>query len=223
MSWIVLGEEKGKIKLVSKSVSESEIPGLLPKGSYLTVEHPDTEARFILRVDESTQSEPFSPSPLIIDMNLKGLYADTRCQNIIYAYRIKDITDREDGKIDFIPPQSLARRSTQDEIDIAFGSEDEGPKVFLATIHNGKNQLLIDNNQNYITAKIPNDAFFHQMLICGKTGSGKTVAMKYLVQYFIEVLEGAVLTINVKDTDFLKMDKATQTDDKHTKKEWDIL
>ena len=223
MSWIVLGEEKGKIKLVSKTISENELPGLLPKGSYLTVEHPDTDAKFILRVDESTQNEPYNPSPLIIDMDLKGLYGDTRCQNIIYAYRIKDITNRDDGKIDFIPPQSLARRSTQEEIDIAFGSEETGPKIFLATIHNGKNQLLIDNNQSFITAKLPEEAFFHQMLICGKTGSGKTVAMKYLVQYFTEEMEGAVLTINVKDTDFLQMDKSSHTENQHIINEWDVL
>ena len=51
-----------------------------------------------------------------------------------------------DGKIDFIPPQALARRSTQDEINIAFSSKSEGPKVFLATIHGGQNQLLIEKH-----------------------------------------------------------------------------
>ena len=45
MSWIVIGEEKGKIKLVSKSDTD----GLLPKGSYLTAEHGDS--KFILRVE----------------------------------------------------------------------------------------------------------------------------------------------------------------------------
>ena len=50
MSWIVLGEEKSKIKIVSKSV----VTGLLPKGSYLTVEQEDS--KFILRVDISFNS-----------------------------------------------------------------------------------------------------------------------------------------------------------------------
>ena len=57
MSWIVLGEDKGKIKLVSKRPGKGEIPGLLPKGSFLTVET-DKKTRFILRVDESLQHEP---------------------------------------------------------------------------------------------------------------------------------------------------------------------
>lgn len=33
MEWIVLGEDKGRIKLVSKGSTT----GLLPKGSYLTI------------------------------------------------------------------------------------------------------------------------------------------------------------------------------------------
>jgi uncharacterized protein len=223
MSWIVLGEDKGKIKLVSKSPGADDIPGLLPKGSYLTIENKKTSSKFILRVDESNQYEPYKPSPLVIDMDLQGLYGDTRCQNIISAYRVKDISNRDDGKIDFIPPQSIARRSTQEEIDIAFGGGNFGPKVFLATIHSGQNQLLIDDEKKFITARIPEEAFFHQMLISGKTGSGKTVAMKYLVQYFIEKMEGAVLTINVKDVDFLKMDAASNTNNPHLLSEWNVL
>ena len=223
MAWIVLGEENGKIKLVSKSHSPNERPGLLPKGSYLTIESKETGSKFILRVDDSNQNEPYRPSPLIVDMDLEGLYGDTKCQNIIYAYRIKDITNRDDGKIDFIPPQALARRSTQEEIDIAFGSSSHGPKVFLATVHSGQNQLLFDENKNFITASLPDEMFFHQMLICGKTGSGKTVAMKYLVQYFIEELQGAVLTINVKDVDFLRMDMASQTKNTRAHDEWKAL
>ena len=38
MSWIVLGEDKGKIKLVSKRPGQGELAGLLPKGSFLTIE-----------------------------------------------------------------------------------------------------------------------------------------------------------------------------------------
>lgn len=223
MSWIVIGEDKGKIKLISKSHSPNEKPGLLPKGSYLTIEIKETGSKFILRVDDSFQDEPYKPSPLVVDMDLEGLYGDTKCQNIVYAYRIKDITNRDDGKIDFIPPQAIARRSTQEEIDIAFGSSGNGPKVFLATIHSSQNQLLIDENKNFITASLPNDMFYHQMLICGKTGSGKTVAMKYLVQYFVETLKGAVLTINVKDIDFLRMDQPSNTKNAHVLKEWQVL
>ncbi|MCK4665206.1 ATP-binding protein [Candidatus Dependentiae bacterium] len=217
MSWIVIGEEKGKIKLVSKT----EVDGILPKGSFLTVE--DRNMKYILRVDDSKQHEPYSPSPMIIDMDLEGLYADQKCQNIIYAYRIKDLTNREDGLIDYIRPQLKARRSSQDEIDIALGNQDKGAKVFLATIHGGQNQLLIDNNKNFVTANLPDDMFFHQMLICGKTGSGKTVATKYLAQYFIEELEGAVLAINVKDIDFLRMEKPSETNNPNTLKEWEVL
>lgn len=62
MSWIVIGEEKGQIKLVSKT----GVDGLLPKGSYLTIEKGET--KFILRVDKSFQAEPYAPSPMIIDM-----------------------------------------------------------------------------------------------------------------------------------------------------------
>lgn len=223
MSWIVLGEEKGKIKLVSKKPKKYEIPGLLPKGSYLTVEPEDTDSKFILRVDESIQYEPYSPSPMIIDMDLSSMYEDRKCQNIVYAYRIKNISNRQDGKIDFIPPQSLARRSTQKEIDIAMGKVENGPKVFLATVHAGQNQLLVDDKLNFITTMLPIDMFFHQMQICGKTGSGKTVATKYLAQYFVEELEGAVLAINVKDVDFLMMDKPSFTKNENIINEWKTL
>jgi DNA helicase HerA-like ATPase len=61
------------------------------------------------------------------------------------------------------------------------------------------------------------------MLICGKTGSGKTVATKYLSQYFVEELNGAVLAINVKDVDLLKMDQPSKTNSDNIKKEWNCL
>lgn len=223
MAWIVIGEEKGKIKLVSKKPKDGEIPGLLPKGSFLTVESPDSSTKFILRVDDSLQQEPYSPSPMIIDMDLTGLYEDRKCQNIIYAYRIKDITSRTDGKIDFINPQSLARRSNQEEIDLAMGSFASGPVVFPATVHAGQNQLLVDDNLNFLKVKLPQDMFFYQMQICGKTGSGKTVAMKYLAQYFVEELEGAVLAINVKDVDFLMMDRPSNIINPEIEREWTAL
>ena len=223
MTWIVLGEEKGKYKLVSKSTSDTEMPGIIPKGSYLTVESEDKLSKYILRVDESEQFEPYKPSPLVIDMDLSGLYQDMKCQNIIYAYRIKDINDRKDGKIDFIHPQLIARRSTQEEINIAMDSPMDGPRVFLATIHGGDNQLLLDEKLNFVTTRLPNDMFFHQMLICGKVGSGKTVSMKYLIQYFTEEMHGAVLAINVKDIDLLQMNQPSVSKHESILKEWNLL
>ena len=217
MVWIVLGEKNGKIALVSKN----NVSGLLPKGSYLTVEDGDT--KFILRVDNSVQQEPYSPSPMIIDMDLSPLKQDQKCQNIITAYRVKDITSRTDGLIDYIRPQLIARRSNQEEIDLAFGDIKDGPSVFLATVHSNKNQLLSDEDNKLMTTKLPNDMFYHQMLICGKTGSGKTVATKYLAQYFVDELEGAVLAINVKDVDFLKMDKPSDVKNPQILKEWEMF
>ena len=217
MTWIVLGEKNGKINLVSKN----NISGLLPKGSYLTIE--DGESKFILRVDGSIQHEPYTPSPMIIDMDLSSLTQDQKCQNIITAYRVKDITNRTDGLIDYIKPQLEARRSNQEEIDIALGNTNDGPNVFIATVHSGQNQLLADDEGTLMKASLPIDMFYHQMLICGKTGSGKTVATKYLAQYFTEELEGAVLAINVKDVDFLKMDHQSDVKNPQVLKEWDAI
>lgn len=217
MKWIVIGEEKGKIKLVSKSGT----PGLLPKGSYLTLK--SDRGKFILRVDETNQYEPYSPSPLIVDMDLSPLNQDQKCQNIIYANRIKDLNERDDGLIDYIQPQSEAYRSSQDEISKAIGDIEEGPEIFLATVHSSQSQLLIDDDKKPIKAKLPKDMFFHQTLICGKTGSGKTVASKYLAQYFVENMEGAVLAINVKDVDFLNLDKESETKNPDVIKEWEYL
>ncbi|MFA5303305.1 MAG: helicase HerA-like domain-containing protein [Candidatus Nanoarchaeia archaeon] len=217
MEWIVLGEKNGKIQLVSKS----QVSGILPKGSFLTIE--DENKKFILRVEGSIQEQPYSPNPMIIDMDLSSLIQDRKCQNIIVAYRIKDITTREDGLIDFIRPQSLARRSTQEEIDLAIGSNKKGPRVFLATVHSNQNQLLIDEKNNFMTTQLPEDMFFYQLLVCGKTGSGKTVALKYLSQYFVEEMGGAVLAINVKEADLLTMDKPSNIKDITIQKEWKTL
>jgi len=220
LSWIVIGEENGLIKLVSRR-GES---GLLPKGTYLTVEQ--GASKFILRIDKSLQDEPYTPSPMIVDMDLSGLIQDQKCQNIILAYRVKDLCNRNDGKIDFIQPLSIARRSNQDEIDAAMDIDshiDPKAKVFLATVHAGQNQLLIDEEGKFITTCLPVDMFYHQMLICGKTGSGKTVATKYLAQYFAEELEGAVLAINVKDVDFLRLNRPSEIKNQNVIKEWEFL
>jgi hypothetical protein len=161
---------------------------------------------------------------MVIDMDLSPLKQDQKCQNIIHAYRVKDITTKNDGLIDYIKPQSIARRSTQEEIDLAMDcKKNAGAKVFLSTIYSGRNQILKDDNNKRINVKLPDDIFFHQILICGKTGSGKTVASKYLAQYFVEELEGSVLAINVKDVDFLKMDEATSTKNNDCLNEWNNL
>lgn len=207
------------IKLVSKSGTG----GLLPKGSYLTVENRETGSKFILRVDDTQQSEPFSPSPFVVEMDLSPLRQDQECQNIIHAYRVKDLSSRTDGLIDFIPPQTLARRSTQEEIDQAMGNSDKGPRVFIASIHSSQNQLIRDESGGAMIARLPEDMFYHQLLICGKTGSGKTVAMKYLAQYFVDVMHGAVLAINVKNVDLLKMDKPSVAVHPEILTEWAML
>lgn len=217
--WVVLGEEKGRIRLVSKTSTQ----GILPKGSFLTVE--SNGNKHILRVVDSQQSEPYSPSPMLADMDLSPLRQDQKCQNIVYAIRVGDLTERKDGLIDFIRPQLPARRSSQEEIDLAIGLKAEGPRVFLATVQSGKNQVLRDEKGNPIKVSIPPEVFFHQILICGKTGSGKTVASKFLAQYFVEEMEGygAVLAVNVKDVDFLMMDKPSQTKKSHLIEEWATL
>jgi len=217
MKWIVLGEKKGNIVLVS----DKQTNGILPKGSFLTVQL-DTD-KYILRVENSMQYESYSPDPLIIDMDLTPLEADRRCRNLIEAYRICDINYRNDGLVSYIKPQSIARLSNQEEIDFALGNPNKGPKVFIATAQYNQNQLLRDDNGKLITANLPEEMFFHQMLICGKTGSGKTVASKYLAQYFVEVLGGAVLAINVKDVDLLQMDLPSSPNNQSSQKEWESL
>ena len=217
MTWIVMGEERGKVKMISKRDSD----GMLPKGSYLTVEL--NGKRYILRVDESSQSELFEPSPMVVDMDLSALRQDQECRNIIVASRVRDMDGRDDGLVDFISPQSTARRSNQEEIDLAIGSSADGPRVFVATLHTGKNDVLRDDKGKPITARLPKDVFFHQIMICGKTGSGKTVAAKYLAQYFVEELEGAVLAVNVKDTDLLEMNKPSRAKNPEVLEEWKYL
>lgn len=214
--WIVLGEEKGRIKLVSSS----KMRGILPKGSFLTVE--SEENKHILRVVDSQQNEPYSPAPMLADMDLAPLKQDQKCQNVIHAARVGDIKERKDGLIDFIRPQLLARRSSQSEIDRVLGLRAVGPPVFVATVQGGKNQILRDEKDMSIVVSIPTEVFYHQILICGKTGSGKTVASKYFAQYFVEEMEGygAVLAVNVKDVDFLKMEKASVTGKPNLLKEW---
>ncbi|QEE17186.2 ATP-binding protein [Promethearchaeum syntrophicum] len=217
MSWIVLGEDKGEISLVSSR----EIDGIAPKGTYLTVEN--EKKKYIVRVTKSFQTQPYNPSPLLIDMNLEGLEADKKCQNIIKAVRIKDISDRDDGLIDFIRPQLKARRSTVQEVKDAVKDKKDGIPIFLSTVFANSIQILKDNNKNPIHINLHDDIFFHQILICGKTGRGKTVASKYLAQFFVEKIKGAVLAVNVKETDLIKMYKKSETKDASILKEWDAI
>lgn len=217
MTWIAIGEDSGTIKLISKEGTQ----GLLPKGSYLTIETDST--KHILRVDSSSQTDLYSPSPMMVDMDFSVIPHEQNCKNIVKTYRVLDVSKRTDGLIDFIRPLSKARRSSQEEVDLATGSSEVGVEVFIATVQYGKNQKLLDPDQKFITAKIPEDAFFHQILVCGKTGSGKTVSTKYLAQYFVEQMDGAVLAINVKDVDFLRMNKASTTNSQQVIEEWNDL
>jgi hypothetical protein len=218
LTWLVVREEKGKTLLVSAKDAD----GLLHKGSYLTIE--DNETKFILRVEDSGQFIPYFPSPLIADMDLSPLLQDQKCKNVVHAERIVEYPNREDGMSSFIKPLMKARRSNQEEIDIAFGNK-EGVPVFPATAFARDVQRLRDDAGKFIHANIPEDVFFHQMLITGRTGSGKTVGMKYLAQYFLEDLNGgetpgAVLAVNVKEEDMLTMDKKSETDNSEIHKEW---
>lgn len=217
MSWIVIGEKGGKIELVSKD----SVTGMLPKGSFLTIDEKD--CKFILRVDDSSQTEPYHPSPLVVDMDLAPLTADKKCKNTVSASRLCDISKRTDGLIDYIRPQTVARKSTQEEIDTALGIIKEGPKVFIATAQYGHNQVLTDEAGKPITSVLPNDVFFHQTLICGKTGSGKTVAIKHLAQHFAEKFHGAVLAVNVKEADLLVLDKPSTSSNPEVLREWAAL
>ena len=233
MNWIVLNEKNNRIILTSKRVENS---GILPNGSYITVDMSLTDQndnrKFILRVEESEQTAIYTPSPLLADLNLNLSEADRECKNQIKAQRIFDISDREDGLVDYIKPQSLARLATKTEILKATDSIlNNGPVVFPSTIHGTKCQKIRDYNNELVQIKIPTDFYWHQIQITGKTGSGKTVATKYLAQHFIENLitdeninrYGCVLAINVKDVDFLKMDQPSISHNIEVTNEWQSL
>lgn len=229
LEWIVVGTKGAEVILTSKGNTE----GILPKGSYLTIDKQEkTQTKFILRVVDSSQNELYSPSPLIVEMELKSLSSDTLCKNTVIAIRVSDTSSRTDGLVDVIKPTLIARRSNQDEINEALGNKD-GPKIFPATVFGSSNTKLIDNKGNFIYSGIPIDIYWHQIQITGKTGSGKTVASKYLAQHFIEnkiqihdsneSRYGAVLAINVKDKDFLTMNKETSVINYDISAEWESL
>lgn len=216
--WIVIGEKDGKAQLVSKE----GVSGLLPKGSFLTIQQDET--KFILRVENSGQTEIYKPSPMIVDMDLAPLEHDRHCKNIISAVRLYVSTTRADGLIEYLKPQSEARQSSQKEIAAALEFEkNKGPRVFIASVQYNQNQILTDCDGAMVSACLPESMFFHQTLVCGKTGSGKTVGLKHFIKYFVEELEGAVLAVNVKEEDLLHMDKASKTTDAVCLKEWAAL
>ncbi len=229
MKMIVLGEEKGKIILVSKK--DEGDSAIMHIGSYLTVEEPikDNQVRkFILRIEESSQENSFNISPVLVDMDLKPLTQDQKVKNLVKATRIAETPERTDGFSSTIKPLLEARVSNQEEINLAIGSS-YGVKIFPATAFARNCQILKDEHGIAISANIPDDAFFYQMLITGPTGSGKTVSMKYLAQYFVENFKdnkgkpGAVLAINIKEEDFLYMDKPSKNYNKEVEKEWEDL
>jgi DNA helicase HerA-like ATPase len=219
--WIVTGTESDLIKLVSSK----EIDAILPIGSYLTVID-ETNVKHILLVEKSYQKSLFEPSPLIVDAELPLLKQDQECKNIILAREIRQFPLRQDGMFNFIKPNDIARRTTQDEIDEIFTSRDGYP-VFLATSFLTQNSILKDDLGHLIYVKIPFDSLYLQTMICGQTGSGKTVAMKFLIEQFLQYEMGAVLAINVKAIDLLTMDQPTSIEKEElkaqTQEEWNML
>jgi len=219
--WIVTGAKGDLIKIVSSK----DVDGILPVGSYLTVDD-SKNVKHILLVEKSHQMSLFEPSPLIVDAGLPLLEQDQECKNILLAREIRQFPLRSDGMFSFIKPNDTARRTTQQEIEEVFTSE-EGYPLFLATSFLTQNSVLKDDSGQLIYVKIPFDSLYLQTMICGQTGSGKTVAMKYLIEQFLAHEKGAVLAINVKAIDLLTMDQSTTIEKEslkeQTQEEWDTL
>lgn len=221
--YILLGEKNNSYHLVSKRSAHS---GILPVGSFLTIEN--SSSIFILYVIESSQTEIFQPSYLLADLDLTTYEADNECKNSITAIRIYDSSTRNDGLIDYLKPQTIARLSTNEEISKAVSSPQGGVGVFPSTYYNNKSMKIRTNNEDFAVVNIPFDTYWHQIQITGKTGSGKTVASKYLADKFISNKVdgehyGCVLAINVKDIDFLQMDRPTTHVNDEISKEWETL
>ena len=147
--WIVIDERDGNIELVSSK----DTKGILPKGSYLTIE--DEKTKFILRVINSFQKAKYSPSPLITTTYSDSLKADQELMNIVIAKRVKTISTRTDGLIDFIKPQSIARISTLEEIREVINKERKGPPVFLAGSQYSETKKILDESGRYVFVNIP--------------------------------------------------------------------
>lgn len=215
--WIVYRTDSdGNVCLISKGNSG----GILPIGTFLTIE--DGAKKFVLRVDKSIQEEKYKPSVFIVESNINLPSQEQICKNIVLAQRVGETLMSDDDVASFIRPGLIARRSTQEEINDALQLEKEGVPVFLATSLFNRATILKGLNGDLILAKLPKDFFWHQAIIAGKTGSGKTNALKYLAQYFIEEMNGAVIAVNVKGKDLLYMHKPSSADDS-TKREWKAL
>lgn len=217
--WIVLETtQNGLVKLLSRQTAS----GIVPIGTFLTILNDESDNKFIVRIEKSIQEEIFKPSVLLVEANLKLPKSDQKCKNIIHAIRVYEKNLQSDDSSSFIHPGLLARRSTQEEINEALSLEKNGVPVFLATSLFGCARILKGMNGKLITARIPDDAFYHQMIVAGKTGSGKTTALKYLAQYFVEELNGAVIAVNVKGKDLLYMNKSSKSSPQ-VKDEWNYL
>lgn len=223
IQYVLLEEKNGKYILVSKRGLNS---GILPIGSFLTIELQDSNV--ILYVIESSQTEMYAPSILLADLDLTTYDADRECKNRISTLRIHDDSKRSDGLIDYLKPQSVARLSTNVEIQNAVSSASNGIRIFPATYYNNKSMKVITANNTYGIVNIPFETYWHQIQITGKTGSGKTVASKYLADNFIANKidsnhYGCVLAINVKDIDFLQMNLPTNVTSEEISQEWHQL
>ena len=236
-SYTILRQNSGLIEAISHT---TESNGMLPKGTYLTVKtsgENEPTRKSILKVVESHQHEVYTPSPLIADFELAStaetiVSADNLCKNFIKALRVYDIGERSDGKIDFIVPRSNAKTSSIDEIKVALQVQNfKGPKILAATIFGNRNQLLRASNSP-VAIPFPEDFYWYQSQVTGATGSGKTVALKYLATEFAKTefevagkkVKGCVVMINVKDQDFLRMDRPSNGKiSGQIESEWDAL
>ncbi|MEN3049717.1 MAG: DUF87 domain-containing protein [Candidatus Methanosuratincola petrocarbonis] len=217
-TWIVYRTDSdGNVCLISKGNSG----GILPIGTFLTIE--DGSKKFVLRVDKSIQEEKYKPSVFIVESNIDLPPQEQICKNIVLAQRVGETLMSDDDVASFIRPGLIARRSTQEEINEALQLEKEGVPVFLATSLFNRATVLKGLNGNLIVAKLPTDFFWHQAIIAGKTGSGKTNALKYLAQYFIEEMNGAVIAVNVKGKDLLYMHRPSKATDENVKREWKVI
>ena len=80
-----LHEKNNRIVLTSVSDDSSGLGGLLPSGSFITVDNSITndndDRKFVLRVEESEQIALFNPSPLLADLSIDIQEADRECKN----------------------------------------------------------------------------------------------------------------------------------------------
>jgi len=220
--WTVYKSTKGgDVQLISNK----NVEGILPVGSYLTVLDKQDTPTYILQIIASDQSEPYNPSPILIDTlaeKTQRMVPDQKCQNIVTAKRVKQLSKRSSNLIGYIPPQQYARKSTQEEINKVFENK-KGVPLFPAGVYGNVCETLLDDKDLIYKIFLDDEFYFEQSLVFGKTGSGKTVALKYLIQYFIDVIGGAVLVANVKREDLLTMTEVTTKNIENRDLEWKSL